>query len=144
MRAVQIRPALPVNLVVKIYAFELDFFDDDLAAQLQREWISDFGQRIGAFDGGHELVRPLVVDFQVAEPRRLRVPANAEAPDLRSQSEFAELSFDLSGDIAVEIFGPDIDPGAKREDRNQQDEERNCDEKVLEPTGTQVRRCFCC
>src|SRR5262245_64851159 len=133
MRAVQIRPALPVNLVVKIYAFELDFFDDDLAAQLQREWISDFGQRIGAFDGGHELARPLVVDFQVAQPRRLRVPANAEAPDLGPQAEFEKLGFDLPSDVVVEILGSNVYPDGEHEGPNNKGSRRDCEEDSLEP-----------
>src|SRR5215510_1029949 len=143
MQAVQIRPAPPVNLVEEIRAFDLDFFDHDSAAHLQRVQVGDFDQRVGAFDRGDELSRPIVVDFQVAEPRRLRVPAYAEASDLDSRPEFAERGFDLSRHVAVEIFGSDIEPGAHYEDRHEQDCARDRNEVVLESAGARPLRRVC-
>src|SRR5262249_6620792 len=50
MDAVQIRPALAVDLIVEIRASEFDFFDYDLATRLQRQRIADRDQRIEAPD----------------------------------------------------------------------------------------------
>src|SRR5262245_43366154 len=131
MNPVQVRPALAIDLIVEIRAFDRDVFNGDFAARIQRERVADLDQRVQFLNRGHDLVCLLVVYFQTSQPRRLRVPAYAEAADLRPQSEFAEFGFDLSGDVFVETLGSNVYPDGECEGPYNQGQGRDCEDNTL-------------
>src|SRR5262245_5350087 len=121
MQAFKIRPALAVDLIEKIRAFDIDSFDYDSATQLQGVRVRYFDHRIGAFDGCYELSSPVSVDFQITEMSGLCVPAKAQASDFNSRPIFAESGFYFFDYIAVEFFGSDVVPGAQYKYNHEQD-----------------------